>query len=321
MATTIINQVANTGIASDCASCNGLSVDELGYRYLQAIPGQSITYTARVLASAQVDLTVLGDDGITIDTEYNHCLAVDDPVHICFNDGVCTPMALDPCLFIESVPADNQFTLKDSEGNQVTFTRQDVDDNTPDDTGSAIAGWIARAANLTGFQGKLTLRVNDSRQDSLLGVGAIRSGRNQLQIKGHWSDKLAIGDQLTLNDFVSTVEAFRDVSTCDDVPYTVVQVASVSDIDIPFTDNYLIYFEPAPLTLQAESTSPSCGWITVNLQGSETIELLKHKQEGITDIGTWAFTLSWGTQSLPAHMKQEAPVVWSNVFDSGTLLV
>jgi hypothetical protein len=312
---------STNSVASECSSCNGLSVDKLGRRYLQAVPGQSITYTARVLASAKVSLSVLGDDGVTIDTAHNHCLAVDDPIHICFTDGVCTPLKLDPCLFVASVPATNKLTIKDSQGITVTMVSEAVIDPTPNDAGTPITGWIARAANLTGFEGKLSLRVNDARGDSLLGVGAIRSGRSQLQIKGDWSSRLSNGDVIKLNDFTGEISAFRALTTCNDVAYTVALLDTVADADIPFTDDYLVFHQPTPLTLDADSASPKCGWLTVNLPASETLKLLAYKQDCPVEIGTWAFTLAWGVQSLPAHMSGIAPIVWSHVFDGGSLIV
>lgn len=313
----------NTAVESDCSGCTGLSVDSLGRRFLQAIPGESITYTARILASAKVPLSVLGDDGVTLESDYNHCLEVDDPVHVCFTDGVCTPLALSPCLLVESVPANNQLTLKDADGNQVTMQPESATDPTPTVAGTPITGWIARAANLTGFRGTLTLRINDNRQDSLLGVGAIQNGRNQLQIKGHWAGALQNGDTLNLGpDYSGTVQAFRNVETCDGVPYTVAQMDTYGTADIPFTDGYFIYFCPESTVLEASSADPQCGWLTVTLPASETLKLLSFKTECIQAIGTWSFNLAWGVQTLPAHMQDKtAPVVWSHIFDSGTLLV
>lgn len=319
----MVAAIANTAtsVSSECSSCNGLAVDELGRRYLQAVPGQSITYTARVLASGKVSLSVLGDDGATIDTASNHCLSVDDPVHICFTDGVCTPLTLDPCLFVESVPATNQLTLKDSAGNQVVMQFEAVDDPTPTEAGTPIVGWIARAANLTGFEGKLSLRANDSRSDSLLGVGAIREGRSQLQVKGDWSSSLSNGDAIKLNDFSGEITAFRSLSTCDGIAYTVILVDTVADADIPFTDEYLTFHQPTPLTLEASSAAPQCGWLTVTLPATETLKLLPLKEDCPVEIGTWSFMLAWGVQSLPTHMSGVAPIVWSHVFDAGTLIV
>jgi hypothetical protein len=297
---------------------------------LVIVPGEEISYTARLFAGMSTNIDRLLADKKTLQTEQNHCYKVGDTVHLDVCEGFCSVEPIQSCLYIDTIPAPNQFTLhsKTDPDIKYTFTPTAVIDPDPAIAGTPAKGWIATAANLEGYRVRLKLNVGAHREKKLISLGAIKIGTKQLQIKGYFTGILK-GDRLELGGLIGTVVSTQK-ATFDSVCYTIVHLEENSPIDIKFTDKLLVLHAPQQLNIQTIVPALSCGWVSVSIPGQETLKLsrfLTSDRGKPIKIGFWELVLEWGglsgdpdSDKWPSHIADDLSNFYNFVpMDRGNL--
>lgn len=295
-------------------------------------PGEELSYTARLFGGDYLEIDRLGADNRTLQTKDNHCLKVGDSIHLDVCSGFCTTQSLSSCVYVQSVPALNQFTLHANTTPDVayTFTPTSVVDLDPTTSGVPVKARIAKAANLDGYRVRLRLNVGAHRDQKLLSLGAIASGSKQLQIKGYFPD-IAAGDSLEIGSFTGTVVSSQK-AMYDNVCYTIVQIKEPSTVVAKFTDKVLVLLKPQEMKIETVVPALKCGWISVAIAGHETKKLIKFltSQRGNpTRIGFWELVIEWGGASgatgadkWPEHIANDLSNFYNFVpLDRGVLYI
>ena len=296
-------------------------------------PGEQVSYTARMFGGNPIELSRLLADNRTIETANNHCLDVGDAIHIDVCSGMCSSQTLSSCTYIESVPAPNQFTLRDGTTPTpvpYTFTPTLVDDPDPTVPGVPVSGFVARAADLAGYRCRLRLVIGAHRDQKLISLGAVASGSKQIQLKGNFTGFIP-GDKITLGGFTGTVVSYQK-ATYDNLCYTIIQTAEASNETVKFTDKKLALHVPDELVIETTVPALSCGWASASISGFETKKLVRFtsKERGNSvRVGFWEFCLEWGgieggpvADKFPDHIAQDYDNFYSFIpIDRGILFL
>lgn len=291
--------------------------------------GESVNYTSQVLNSGYIKINRLAADDQTLETETNHCLKPDQPVHFFYGEGICSSEDIGSCLYVATTPTDNSFTLRDGETppNTHTFKATALTDPDPTVAGMPVTAWVAEAGDLSGYRTRLRLVLGDCRSARLLSVGAIQKDSDQVQLKGEVTG-IITGDKITVGSYTGTVISATKIFF-KGVCYTICHMEQKATEDVPFTLNKVASLEPYQHIIEATAPALDCGWASVSIPGNLTRDLCRYKthQTEAHLVGSWDFSMIWGKSGtgpdeLPPHIAEDySNAYWISVFDKGGLYV